>query len=98
MIRTLLAVAVMTTSAHADCLTSAAAVRASHADAYPMWTLRMIGHAGEQCWYAGREHHAAAKIPLPRPRMVHREITQDEIRSLVDWYDTLFPAFADRWP
>jgi hypothetical protein len=34
------------------CLPSASAVRQSHPQAWPTWTLRAPGHEGTKCWYA----------------------------------------------
>jgi len=40
-------------TAHAECLSSAHAVRAAHPGSYPMWRLQLPGHEGTKCWYAG---------------------------------------------
>jgi hypothetical protein len=40
-------------TAHAEFLSSAHAVRAAHPGSYPMWRLQLPGHEGTKCWYAG---------------------------------------------
>ena len=40
-------------TAHAECLSSAHAVRAAHPGSYPMWRLQLPGHEGTKCWDAG---------------------------------------------
>jgi hypothetical protein len=89
------------TAAHAACLPSAAAVRAEHPGAYPMWTEHMEGHQGERCWFAGHDSarpEPARAVPLPRPREGHREITEGDSLRLLEWYDAQFPSFDERWP
>jgi hypothetical protein len=79
-----LAVFITTTStAHAECLSSAEAVWAAHPKSHAMWRLRMPGHIGEKCWYApseseemqtvvprnvGSEIAHVSAIAVPRPR------------------------------
>lgn len=45
----------LSVQAHAECLSSAQAVRSAHPGSYPKWTLRVPGHEGQQCWYAASE-------------------------------------------
>jgi hypothetical protein len=50
-----------------SCLTSAEAVRKESPTAWPVWTVRALGHEGSKCWYAStrgavREH----RNPMPR--------------------------------
>ena len=67
-------------TAHAECLSSAEAVWAAHPGSHAMWRLRLPGHIGEKCWYAGSKNKAmqtdpprdegdeVAAIAVPRPR------------------------------
>jgi hypothetical protein len=36
---------------NSTCFASASAVRQSHPEAWPSWTLRALGHEGAKCWY-----------------------------------------------
>src|SRR6266446_7434798 len=79
-----LAVFIATAStAHAECLSSAEAVWAAHPGSHAMWRLRLPGHIGEKCWYAGSKSKAmqtdaprdigdeiapVSAITIPRPR------------------------------
>jgi hypothetical protein len=70
-------------TAHAECLSSAEAVWAAHPGSHAMWRLRLPGHIGEKCWYAGSKSKtmqtdpprdegdevAAIAIPRPRPQL-----------------------------
>jgi hypothetical protein len=70
-------------TAHAECLSSAEAVWAAHPGSHAMWRLRLPGHIGEKCWYAGNISKAmqtdasrdiggeiapVSEIAVPRPR------------------------------
>ena len=70
-------------TAHAECLSSAEAVRAAHPGSHATWRLRLPGHIGEKCWYAaskskemqtdaprnvGSEIAPVSAITIPRPR------------------------------
>src|SRR6266852_3460493 len=67
-----LAVFIATAStAHAECLSSAEAVRAAHPGSHAMWRLRMPGHIGEKCWYAASK---SKEMQTDAPRDVVDEI------------------------
>jgi len=36
---------------NSTCFASASAVRQDHPEAWPSWTLRVLGHEGTKCWY-----------------------------------------------
>jgi hypothetical protein len=42
----------MTSTAHAECLSSAGAVWNAHPGSHATWRLRLAGHQGTKCWFA----------------------------------------------
>jgi hypothetical protein len=42
----------MTSTAHAECLSSAGAVWNAHPGSHATWRLRLAGHEGTKCWFA----------------------------------------------
>ena len=49
-----------------ECLSSASAVWAAHPGSHATWRLRLPGHEGTKCWFAGRSRDLSA----PRVRQV----------------------------
>jgi hypothetical protein len=48
----------VTGSQVSTCYPSASAVRQEHPQAWPLYTLRTLGHEGSKCWYPGTRHAA----------------------------------------
>jgi hypothetical protein len=62
----LTALIAMTSTAHAECLSSAGAVWNTHPGSHATWRLRLPGHEGTKCWFArGRKI-----VQAPRVRQV----------------------------
>ena len=108
-----LAVFIATAStAHAECLSSAEAVWAAHPGSHAMWRLRLPGHIGEKCWYAGSKSKAmqtdaprdigdeiapVSAITIPRPRpRLQDTLAETERAPLPPWRNLLRQAKQGR--
>jgi hypothetical protein len=67
----------MTSTGHAECLSSAGAVWNAHPGSHAMWRLRLAGHEGTKCWFAGGPKIVQARrirqvVDSPRARDAER--------------------------
>jgi hypothetical protein len=91
----------MTSTARAECLSSAGAVWNAHPGSHATWRLQLAGHQGTKCWFARNPKIVQAPrirqvVESPRARTAERRTDEPESPARLE-SEQSSPA-GERWP